>query len=205
MPQEVVEEVNDQTMDTKFNTIIATGVGQHQMCAARHYRWRRPRSMVTSGSLRTMGFGLPVAIGAKVARLECTVIDIDGDSSFCMTMMEIATAVQFNIEVKILVVNNEEQGMITQLQHAYYNSRVVHATQKNPNFVDLVKRMGDRGRRCSVREDLAIGVRWLLQTKGVVLLEMTDGNVPMIPIVPNGKPFDSILDSIKQKEDGLEN
>lgn len=98
----------------KEKTIITTGVGQHQMWAAQHFRWRHPRTMITSGGLGTMGYGLPSAIGAKVARPDCLVIDIDGDASFNMTLTELSTAAQFGIGVKVLLLNNEEQGMVTQ-------------------------------------------------------------------------------------------
>lgn len=194
LPQEVIEEVNSQTVDLKSKTIITTGVGQHQMWAARCYRWRYPRTMVTSGGLGTMGFGLPAAIGAKVARPDHIVIDIDGDASFCMTMAEVLTAVQFNVDVKMVVINNGEQGMITQLQQAYYGGRICLSKQHNPEFLALVESMGGQGRRCSERKDLAAGVQWLLDTPGVVCLEVvTMDNVPVEPIVPAGKPLDMIL------------
>lgn len=122
-PQSVIEELSNQTASYKEKVIITTGVGQHQMWAAQHFRWRHPRSMITSGGLGTMGFGLPSAIGAKVAKPDSIVVDIDGDASFQMTLMELATAAQFNIGVKIIVLNNEEQGMVTQWQSLFYEDR----------------------------------------------------------------------------------
>lgn len=110
-PQHLIETLSKLTADRKEKTIITTGVGQHQMWAAQHFRWRHPRTMITSGGLGTMGFGLPSAIGAKVARPDCLVIDIDGDASFNMTLTELSTAAQFNIGVKVLLLNNEEQGV----------------------------------------------------------------------------------------------
>ncbi|KAJ7465236.1 thiamine diphosphate-binding protein [Mycena latifolia] len=101
-PQAVVEALDAACADRKEDVVIATGVGQHQMWAAQHYRWTQPHSMVTSGGLGTMGFGLPAAIGAKVAAPHKTVVDIDGDASFSMTAMELATASQFGIGVKVL-------------------------------------------------------------------------------------------------------
>ena len=115
-PQQVIEELDSQTRGKKEEVIITTGVGQHQMWAAQHFRWTHPLSMVTSGGLGTMGFGLPAAIGAKVAAPEKTVVDIDGDASFSMTAMELATASQYSIGVKVLVLNNEFQGMVLQWQ-----------------------------------------------------------------------------------------
>jgi acetolactate synthase-1/2/3 large subunit len=112
-PQEVIEALNTWSQAApgrKDKLVISTGVGQHQMWAAQHYRWTAPRSMVTSGGLGTMGFGLPAAIGAKVARPDQFVVDIDGDASFSMTAMELATAHEFNIGVKVIVLDNEFQG-----------------------------------------------------------------------------------------------
>lgn len=115
-PQEVIVELNKQTESYKENVIIGTGVGQHQMWAAQNFRWRHPRSMVTSGGLGTMGFGLPASIGAKVAAPQKTVVDIDGDASFSMTAMELQTASQYGIGVKTLILNNDFQGMVLQWQ-----------------------------------------------------------------------------------------
>ncbi|KAG6817024.1 Acetolactate synthase, mitochondrial [Tephrocybe sp. NHM501043] len=115
-PQEVVQELDRQTAHRKEDIIVTTGVGQHQMWAAQYYRWRQPQSLVTSGGLGTMGFGLPAAIGAKVAAPNKTVIDIDGDASFSMTTMELATASQYNLGVKVLLLNNDFQGMVLQWQ-----------------------------------------------------------------------------------------
>lgn len=100
----------------KDRVIMTTGVGQHQMWAAQFFKFRYPRSMISSGGLGTMGFGLPAAIGAKIGSPESTVIDIDGDASFNMTLTELSCAVQYNIGVKVIVLNNEEQGMVTQWQ-----------------------------------------------------------------------------------------
>src|SRR5205823_2834699 len=125
-PQTVMATISQLTEPMKTNTVITTGVGQHQMWAAQHYRWRHPRTMITSGGLGTMGYGLPAAIGAKVARPDALVIDIDGDASFSMTLTELSTAAQFNIGVKVIVLNNEEQGMVTQWQNLFYEDRYAH-------------------------------------------------------------------------------
>jgi acetolactate synthase-1/2/3 large subunit len=101
-PQEVVEELDRWCQGKKDDVLITTGVGQHQMWAAQHYRWTKPRSWISSGGLGTMGYGLPACIGAKVAAPHKYVVDIDGDASFSMTAMEMATAAQYNIGVKIL-------------------------------------------------------------------------------------------------------
>ena len=100
-PQRVIEELDVQSKGKKDKIIISTGVGQHQMWAAQFYRWTKSKSMITSGGLGTMGFGLPAAIGCQVALPDHIVIDIDGDGSFSMTAMELVTAVQYNIPVKV--------------------------------------------------------------------------------------------------------
>ncbi|KAL8950153.1 MAG: hypothetical protein Q9183_007543, partial [Haloplaca sp. 2 TL-2023] len=141
-PQSVIEKLSQLTENMKDRTIITTGVGQHQMWAAQHFRWRHPRTLITSGGLGTMGYGLPAAIGAKVARPDAIVVDIDGDASFNMTLTELSTAAQFNIGVKIIVLNNEEQGMVTQWQSLFYEDRFAHTHQKNPDFIKLAEAMG---------------------------------------------------------------
>ena len=120
-PQEVIEELEVQTKDRKDDVVVSTGVGQHQMWAAQFFRWREPRSMVTSGGLGTMGFGLPSAIGAKVAAPGKVVVDVDGDASFSMTAMELQTASKYGIGVKVLVLNNEFQGMVLQWQGKFFD------------------------------------------------------------------------------------
>jgi acetolactate synthase-1/2/3 large subunit len=128
-PQEVIEELNNQTKDIKHNVIITTGVGQHQMWACQFYRWRYPRTWISSGGLGTMGFGLPAAIGAKVACPEKIVIDIDGDASLSMTAMELMTARQFNINVKVLLLNNDFQGMVREIDCRLSNGKTCSMTK----------------------------------------------------------------------------
>jgi acetolactate synthase-1/2/3 large subunit len=186
-PQTVVEMLSDLTADRKEETIITTGVGQHQMWAAQHFRWRYPRTMITSGGLGTMGYGLPAAIGAKVARPDCIVIDIDGDSSFSMTLTELSTAAEFNIGVKIIVLNNEEQGMVTQWQTLFYQDRFSHTHQRNADFVKLGDAMGVQAQRVSKPAELEEKLKWLLDSEGPALLEVvTDQKVPVLPMVPGG-------------------
>ncbi|KAI9844764.1 MAG: Acetolactate synthase, mitochondrial [Sclerophora amabilis] len=202
-PQSVIEELSRQTENIKDRTIIATGVGQHQMWAAQHFRWRHPRTMVTSGGLGTMGYGLPAAIGAKVARPDALVIDIDGDASFNMTLTELSTAAQFNIGVKIMILNNEEQGMVTQWQSLFYEDRFAHTHQSNPDFVKVAEAMGVQADRCIAPGDVSGKLDWLLNSDGPALLEVvTDKKVPVLPMVPGGKGLHEFLvyDEAKEKE-----
>ena len=182
------------TADRKNDTVIATGVGQHQMWTAQHFRWRAPRTMITSGGLGTMGFGLPAAIGAKVARPDALVIDIDGDASFNMTLTELSTAAQFNIGVKVILLNNEEQGMVTQWQNLFYEDRYAHTHQKNPDFMKLADAMGVQHRRLIKPEETVEALQWLIDTDGPALLEvMTDKKVPVLPMVPAGSGLHEFL------------
>jgi acetolactate synthase I/II/III large subunit len=193
-PQTVIEELSNLTAGRKETTIIATGVGQHQMWAAQHFRWRHPRTLVTSGGLGTMGYGLPAAIGAKVARPDALVIDIDGDASFNMTLTEMSTAKQFDIGVKIIVLNNEEQGMVTQWQNLFYEDRYSHTHQKNPDFQKLADAMGIQARRCIKPEDVVDSLKWLIESHGPAFLEIvTDKKVPVLPMVPAGAALHEFL------------
>ncbi|KAI3343040.1 thiamine diphosphate-binding protein [Ustulina deusta] len=193
-PQIVIEQLSDLTANRKHETIITTGVGQHQMWTAQHFRWRHPRTMITSGGLGTMGYGLPATIGAKVARPDALVVDIDGDASFNMTLTELSTAAQFNIGVKIIVLNNEEQGMVTQWQNLFYEDRYAHTHQKNPDFMKLADAMGVQHRRLIKPEDTQEYLKWLIESDGPALLEViTDKKVPVLPMVPSGSGLHEFL------------
>ncbi|KAK9235774.1 thiamine diphosphate-binding protein [Lipomyces kononenkoae] len=202
-PQTVISEISRLTEPYKNKTIITTGVGQHQMWAAQHFRWRYPRTMITSGGLGTMGFGLPAAIGAKVAKPDHIVIDIDGDASFNMTLTELSSAAQFNIGVKAVVLNNEEQGMVTQWQSLFYEDRYAHTHQQNPDFVKLAEAMGIKAIRASRPEELESKLQEMLDYDGPVLLEViVDKKVPVLPMVPAGKGLHEFLvyDAEKEQE-----
>ena len=185
-PQQVIEELDKQTKGKKEDVIITTGVGQHQMWAAQHYRWTSPRSMVTSGGLGTMGFGLPSAIGAKVAAPNKTVVDIDGDASFSMTAMELQTASQYNIGVKVIIFNNQFQGMVQQWQDLFYDSRYAHTRMTNPDFVALAKAMGVHAIRCLTVEELPAKMKEFLEYDGSrpvlldVVVDKTEHVFPMV-------------------------
>ncbi|KAK9461151.1 thiamine diphosphate-binding protein [Lipomyces oligophaga] len=203
-PQSVISVLSDLTEPIKSNTIITTGVGQHQMWAAQHFRWKYPRTMITSGGLGTMGYGLPSAIGAKVARPEAVVIDIDGDASFNMTLTELSTAAQFNVGVKVIVLNNEEQGMVTQWQSLFYEDRYAHTHQQNPDFIKLAEAMGVKALRISEQEELEPKLKEMLAyNEGPILVEViVDRKVPVLPMVPGGAGLHEFLvyDPEKEKE-----
>ncbi|CDO95926.1 unnamed protein product [Kluyveromyces dobzhanskii CBS 2104] len=188
-PQTVIAKLSKMVAKTGRPAIVTTGVGQHQMWAAQHWTWKTPRSFITSGGLGTMGYGLPAAIGAQVARPDAIVIDIDGDASFNMTLMELSSAVQARAPVKILLLNNEEQGMVTQWQSLFYEHRYSHTHQLNPDFVKLGEAMGLKSLRLSNQEDTdAILQEFVDYNDGPILLEVqTEKKVPVLPMVPTGK------------------
>jgi acetolactate synthase I/II/III large subunit len=206
-PQAVIECLSDLCEGMKDNVIITTGVGAHQMWTAQHYRWAHPRTMITSGGLGTMGFGVPAAIGAKVARPECIVIDIDGDASFSMTAMELATASQFNIGVKILILNNEFQGypriiptilicsMVQQWQDIFYEKRYAHTIQVNPDFVKLAESMRVKAIRVTGEDDLPAKMKEFLEyNDGPILMEaVVAKGEHVLPMVPAGKALHQFL------------
>ncbi|KAH3687508.1 hypothetical protein WICPIJ_001502 [Wickerhamomyces pijperi] len=202
-PQTLISELSRLAAETGKETIVTTGVGQHQMWAAQHWTWKNPRTFITSGGLGTMGYGLPAAIGAQVAKPDAIVIDIDGDASFNMTLMEMTSAVQAGAPVKVVVLNNEEQGMVTQWQSLFYEHRYAHTHQVNPDFIKLSEAMGFKGIRLEKQEDVQTKLKEFLDCKEPVLLEvMVEKKVPVLPMVPAGKGLHEfiVFDASVEKE-----
>lgn len=208
-PQTLIKEISKQSSTYGKDVYVTTGVGQHQMWAAQHFTWTKPRTMITSGGLGTMGYGLPAAIGAQVAKPDAMVIDIDGDASFNMTLTELSSAVQANAPIKVCVLNNEEQGMVTQWQSLFYEHRYSHTHQSNPNFMKLADAMGVKGIKISTQEELVSGIKEFLDYAGPVLLEViVEKKVPVLPMVPGGNALDDfiIFDAdVERKENELRN
>lgn len=184
-PQAVIEAINQVTQG---KAVFATGVGQHQMWAAQFIRWSQPRSMISSGGLGTMGYGVPAAIGAQVGRPGELVIDIDGDGSFIMFPQELATAAQYKLPVKIAVLNNHWQGMVRQWQQLFYKGRFSHSQMINPDFAKLAEGFGVRGLRCDRKQDLLKVVEEMIRHPGPCVVDFhVETNENVYPMVPSGK------------------
>lgn len=184
-PQYVIEELYRQTGG---DAIVTTGVGQHQMWAAQFFKYSTPRQFVTSGGLGTMGYGLPAAIGAQLACPDKIVIDIDGDSSFNMTLSELATAVMYNLPVKIVLLNNGFMGMVRQWQELFYGRRYSQSALLNPDFATVARAFGCVGITVDKKDQVVDAVKQMLaETKPVVVDFRVDQEENVWPMVPAGK------------------
>ncbi|HOQ04143.1 MAG TPA: biosynthetic-type acetolactate synthase large subunit [Anaerohalosphaeraceae bacterium] len=184
-PQYVIEELWRQTQG---QAIITTGVGQHQMWTAQFYRFNRPRQFITSGGLGTMGFGLPAAIGAKIANPDALVIDIDGDSSFNMTLTELSTAVMYELPVKVCLINNGYMGMVRQWQELFYGKRYSCSSLKSPDFARLAEAFGAVGLRAEKKEEVPAVIKAMLAEKRPCVADFhVDPEENVWPMVPAGK------------------
>ena len=177
--------INDLWKETAGDAIVVTDVGQHQMWEAQYYHHNRPRTLITSGGLGTMGFALPAAIGAKFAKPEADVWAVVGDGGFQMTMCELATIVQEKIKVNIAIINNGFLGMVRQWQEFFYDKRYVATPLVAPDFAALANAFGIRGERVTSRGDVTSTIRAARASKESVLIdfrvEQEDSVYPMVP------------------------
>jgi acetolactate synthase-1/2/3 large subunit len=184
-PQFVIEELCRLTAG---DAIITTGVGQHQMWAAQFYKYSTPRQWITSGGLGTMGYGLPAAIGAQMAFPDRTVIDIDGDSSFNMTLTELSTAAMYDLPVKVVLLNNGFMGMVRQWQELFYNKRYSQSALKNPDFAKVAEALDCVGMTVDKKDQVAGAIeKMLAQTKPCVVDFRVDAEENVWPMVASGK------------------
>ena len=192
MPQQLIETVSELAAD---DAIIVTDVGQHQMWAAQYYDAKEPRRFLTSGGLGTMGYGLPAAIGAKVARPGQQVILFTGDGSIMMNCQEMATAAANGVAVKIIVVHNRVLGMVTQWQRMFYDK---HYSQTllpgSTDFVKLAEAMGVQACRLQDPASLKVDLAAALTSDVPMLIDViVPGNVDVLPMVPGGKSLDEMV------------
>ncbi len=193
-PYAVIEAIN---AITRGEAIISTGVGQHQMWSAQYFDFARPRLWLTSGSMGTMGFGLPAAIGAQFANPGRLVIDIDGDASIRMNIGEMETVTTYDLPVKVVVLNNNGDGMVKQWQKLFFKGRL-SASDKSLHTKDFVKAAQADGFRYAVKldrkEDLSRVIREFLEFKGAAFLEVAiDPDAGVYPMVGPGQAYDEMI------------
>lgn len=192
MPQAVIESVSELAGE---DTVIVTDVGQHQMWAAQYYNFRKQRTLLTSGGLGTMGYGLPAALGAQIGFPDRPVVLFSGDGSIMMNCQELATAADNGLPVKIIVLNNQVLGMVNQWQRMFYGKRYSHSSTKgNTDFVKLAEAMGVTGYRVSRPEELAEVLRKAFATDGPVLVDvMVPPTEDVLPMVPPGGQLSQMI------------
>ena len=196
-PYEVIEEINKLS---RGEAIISTGVGQHQMWAAQYFDYKEPRLWLTSGSMGTMGFGLPAAIGAQFAKPNTLVIDIDGDASIRMNIGELETATTYDLPIKVLVLNNYGDGMVRQWQKLYYKGRM-SASDKSLHRKDFVKTAEADGFEFSERlvnkREIKTTVKKFIEFDGPAFLEVIiDPDAGVYPMVGPGQTYDKMITGV---------
>jgi len=191
-PQYVIENLFNIT---KGNAIITTEVGQNQMWAAQYYHFDKPGHFITSGGLGCMGFGLPAAIGAQVARPGELVVDIAGDGSIQMNIQELATAVQYSLPVKVVILNNRYLGMVRQWQELFYDKRYSYTgMDHSPDFVKLAEAYGAVGLRATKPEEVVPVLRKGLNSDKTVIMDFQiEREENVYPMVPAGAPLTEML------------
>ena len=187
---EVIRVVSELT---KGDAIIVTDVGQNQMSVARYYRFTEPNSLVTSGGMGTMGFGLPAAVGAKIGKPQKQVVTFLGDGGFQMTIQELGTILHYKIPVKIIVLNNSFLGMVRQWQDMFFSKRYASTEMINPDFVTIAKGYNIPAKCISERKDLKQSVEEMLESEGPYMLEIKiDKEANVLPMVEPGASVSEI-------------
>ena len=193
LPQYVLKQLSDIT---EGNAIVVTGVGQHQMWAAQHYGYKDPNSLITSGGLGAMGFEVPAALGAKVGRPDKVVWSIAGDGGFQMTMCDLATAVENNIDVKFAILNNGTLGMVHQWQEFFYDKDFFATVYSgNPDFVKLAEAYGITGIRVTDKTQVAAAIRQAMDTPGPVVMDfVVKPDEQVYPMIPAGESVNEMME-----------
>jgi len=192
-PQYAIGRLYELTKDR--DTYITTEVGQHQMWAAQFYRFEQPNRWMTSGGLGTMGYGLPAAVGVQLAHPNSLVIDIAGEASVLMTMQEMSTAVQYELPIKIFIINNQYMGMVRQWQELLHGGRYAHSyTEALPDFVKLAEAYHAVGIRCERPGDVDGAIREMIAVNKPVIVDcVVDPNENCFPMIPSGRAHNEML------------
>ena len=200
-PQHAVQRLYELTKNQ--DTFITTEVGQHQMWAAQHYRFNKPNRWMTSGGLGTMGYGLPAAVGVQIAHPGKLVIDIAGEASVLMTMQEMSTAVQYNLPIKIFILNNQYMGMVRQWQELLHEKNYSESySEALPDFVKLAEAYGCKGIKAEKPDELDTKIKEMLEHNGPVIFDChVDPNENCFPMIPSGKPHNQMILGPNDKEE----
>jgi acetolactate synthase-1/2/3 large subunit len=200
-PQHAVQRLYELTKDK--DTFITTEVGQHQMWAAQHYKFNKPNRWMTSGGLGTMGYGLPAAVGVQIAHPNKLVIDIAGEASVLMTMQEMSTAVQYNLPIKIFILNNQYMGMVRQWQELLHEKNYSESySEALPDFIKLAEAYGCKGIMADKPSELDEKIREMVQFDGPVIFDCrVDPNENCFPMIPSGKPHNQMILGPNEKEE----
>ena len=197
LPQFIIHKICEVT---RGEATIVTGVGQHQMWAAQHYRYDRPNSLISSGGLGTMGFELPAAIGAKIGCPKDLVWSICGDGGFQMTIQELATMVQEKLAVKMAIMNNGYLGMVRQWQELFYGKRYVATPLSCPDFVKVAEAYCIPGLRVTKREEVVPAIEKAMEYNGPFLIDfMVEPEESVYPMVPPGASISELLEAPRKK------
>ncbi len=192
-PEYAMQRLNSLSRDA--SPFVSTDVGQHQMWAAQYFHFDRPKKWLTSGGLGTMGYGVPAAVGAQIANPESLVICVSGDASFMMNMQELATIKQYNLPVKIFILNNRYMGMVRQWQELIYEKRESQSYMESlPDFLKLAESFGIKGMECSDPKELDEKIMEMILHKGPVLFNcLVEKSENVFPMIPAGAAHNEIL------------
>ncbi len=198
-PQSVIKEIMEAITPT---TIVSTDVGQNQMWMAHYYKTKNPRTFISSGGLGTMGFGLPAAIGAQVAKPEENVLAIVGDGGFQMVSQELATIKEYDLPIVTCVLNNRYLGMVYQWQVLYYNNRISQTKMSpTPDFVKLAQSYGVRGERVEKPGELKETIQNALKSREATVIDIVIDPAELLPMVPPGEKITKIVGEYKTEDD----
>lgn len=188
------EVIHELSQASKGDAVVVTDVGQHQMFAARYYKFKHPDSFVCSGGLGTMGFCLPAALGVALGQKDRPILAIVGDGGFQMTMQELGTIRQERAPIKIILLNNSYLGMVRQQQDMFFEGRHSQVDLENPDFIKIAEAFRIQGREVHAREDLAGAIREMMESEGPYLLEVKVGRQESVfPMITAGSSVEEIL------------